>query len=181
MNDKTDDSKDEKSLFAQAVKGARRLAQDKIKPHRPRLKPVPHQRISDEQATLQESITMPFTNDDIETGEELIYARGGVQNNVMRKLKRGHYPVEAELDLHRLTSTQAYEALVNFLARCQQRGIRCVRIVHGKGLGSKEKKPVLKGKVNQWLQRRDDILAFCSAQPVDGGTGAVYVLLRRKK
>jgi DNA-nicking Smr family endonuclease len=181
MNDQTDDTNNDKSLFAQAVKGARKLAQDKIKPHRPRLKPIPHQRIIDEQASLQETISMPITQDDIETGEELIYSRGGVQNSVIRKLKRGHYPVEAELDLHRMTSAQAFEALVNFLGRCQQRGIRCVRIVHGKGLGSKEKKPVLKGKVNQWLQRRDDILAFCSAQPVDGGTGAVYVLLRRKK
>lgn len=181
MNDQTDDTEDDKSLFAHAVKGARKLAQDKIRPHRPRLKPVPHQRMLDEQASLQESISMPVTQDDIETGEELIYSRGGVQNSVMRKLKRGHYPIEAELDLHRLTSAQAFEALVSFLNQCQRRGVRCVRIVHGKGLGSKEKKPVLKGKVNHWLQRRDDILAFCSAQAMDGGTGAVYVLLRRKK
>lgn len=180
MGDETDKTDDEKSLFEQAIRGVRKLKNDKIKPHRKRVKPIPQQRISDEQGCLQESLTMPFTNDDIETGEELIYSRGGVQNSVMRKLKRGHYPIEAELDLHRLTAQGAYEAMVQFLSHCQQRGIRCVRIIHGKGLGSKEKKPVLKGKVNQWLQRRDDILAFCSATPVDGGTGAIYVLLRRK-
>jgi len=180
MSDKTDNDQDNKSLFEQAVSGARKLKQDKIKPHRRRLKPIPHQRLRDEQATLQESLSMPLTADDIETGEELIYSRGGVQNSVMRKLKRGHYPIEAELDLHRMTAKEAYQAMIVFLNQCQRRGIRCVRIVHGKGLGSKEKKPVLKGKVNQWLQKRDDILAFCSAQPVDGGTGAVYVLLRRK-
>ena len=180
MSDKTDDNDDNKSLFEQAISGVRKLKQDKVKPHRRRIKPIPQQRIRDEQASLQESLSMPPTSDDIETGEELIYSRGGVQNSVMRKLKRGHYPVEAELDLHRMTSKEAYQAMVTFLNRCQRQGVRCVRIVHGKGLGSREKKPVLKGKVNQWLQKRDDVLAFCSARPVDGGTGAVYVLLRRK-
>ncbi len=180
MSDESDKDKDDKSLFAQAVSGARRLEQDKVKPHRERIKPVPQQRLQDEQAALLESLTMPFTNDDLEIGDELSFSRSGVQNSVMRKLKRGQYPIEAELDLHRLTSQQAYESMVTFLGQCQQRGIRCVRIIHGKGLSSKENRPVLKSKVNQWLQQRDDILAFRSARPVDGGTGAVYVLLRRQ-
>lgn len=181
MSDKSDKDKDNKSLFAQAVAGARQLKQDKVKPHRERIKPVPQQRLQDEQAALIESFAVPFTDDDLEIGDELSFGRSGVQKTVMRKLKRGQYPIEAELDLHRLTSKQAYEAMVTFLGQCQPRGIRCVRIIHGKGLSSKEKRPVLKGKVNQWLQQRNDILAFCSARPVDGGTGAVYVLLRRQK
>jgi len=177
---KKSDGDDESALFAQAMAGTRRLQHNKVKPHRSRIRPVPQQRLLDEQASLRESLTQPLLSEEIETGDELLYRRGGVQNTVIRKLKRGHYPIEAELDLHRLTSAQAFEALVLFLKKCQLRGLRCVRIIHGKGLGSKEKKPVLKGKVNQWLQRRDEILAFCSATPTDGGSGAVYVLLRRK-
>lgn len=179
MSDPSDDDIDDKSLFQQAVSGARKLEQDKIRPHRKRIKPIPRHLISDEQAALEESLAMPYVPDDIEVGDELLFSRNGVQNSVIRKLKKGQYPLEAELDLHRLTSLQAYEALVTFITQCTQRQIRCIRIIHGKGLSSKEKRPVLKGKVDRWLRQRDDILAFCSARSFDGGTGAVYVLLRR--
>lgn len=179
MNKKPDQEADDTSLFRQAIAGSRKLKQDKIRPHRDRVKPVPRQRIRDEQAALEESLVVPYTTEEFETGDELLYSRNGVQHNVMRKLRKGRYPIEAELDLHRLTSEQAYQAMVSFLAHCKQRRIRCVRLIHGKGLGSRQKRPVLKGKVNQWLQQRDDVLAFCSARPVDGGSGAVYVLLRK--
>jgi len=122
---------------------------------------------------------MPPDQADIEVGDELLFSRNGVQNSVMRKLRRGQYRSEAELDLHRLTAVQAHQALTSFILHCQRRHLRCVRIIHGKGLGSKDQRPVLKGRVNQWLRQWDDVLAFCSARPCDGGSGATYVLLRK--
>ena len=138
----------------------------------------------DEQSVLDESLE-PLSLDTIvdtkfNSEDEISFARSGVQQNVMRKLRRGLYRIEAELDLHRMTSEQAHEALRDFIVQCQYRHIRCVRIIHGKGLGSANKLPVLKSRVNSWLRQWDNILAFCSARKCDGGTGAVYVLLRRK-
>jgi len=178
----TDDSKfddDGPALFRKAMADARRLKHDKIVPHRQRIKPQPLQRWRDEQAVLAESIDPVSDMAEIEVGDELLFSRNGVQHSVLRKLRRGQYRVEAELDLHRMTSQEAYAALSSFIQACKRRQYRCVRVIHGKGLGSKEKRPVLKGKVNQWLARWDDVLAFCSARPCDGGTGAAYILLRR--
>jgi len=115
----------------------------------------------------------------IETGDELHYKRPGVQNRVLKKLRRGEYRIEAELDLHGLIADEAKKVTARFLANARTRRKRCVRIIHGKGLGSKGGTPVIKQKINFWLSHRDDILAFCSALPRDGGTGAVYVLLKQ--
>lgn len=117
--------------------------------------------------------------EELETGEELFYARPGVQHSVMRRLRRGGYRCQAELDLHGLFVPAAREALARFLAESRDADRRCVRIVHGKGLRSGERGPVLRNKVASWLRRRDEVLAYCSARRVDGGTGAVYVLLQR--
>jgi DNA-nicking Smr family endonuclease len=95
----------------------------------------------------------------------------------MRKLRRGQYRVESEIDLHGLTLPEAKQGLREFLARSIYEGRRCVRVVHGKGLGSGPRGPVLKNGVNVVLRRTDAVVAFCSARPVDGGTGAIYVLL----
>ena len=96
----------------------------------------------------------------------------------MRRLRRGHYRVESELDLHGLTVPEAKQALRDFLARAIARQCRCVRIIHGKGLGSGPRGPVIKQAVNVILRRTDPVIAFCSARQVDGGTGAIYVLLQ---
>ena len=157
----------------------RRLKHDKIGPLQRRIKPIPRQRHLDDRQVLQESLSPPSAWSDVEVGDELLFSRNGVQNSVIRKLRRGHYRVEAELDLHRLTAAQAHEALLDFILQCKQRHLRCVRIIHGKGLGSKDQRPVLKGRVNQWLQQWNDVLAFSSARPCDGGSGATYVLLRK--
>ena len=101
-----------------------------------------------------------------------------MQKKVFRKLKRGQYSIEAELDLHGLTKVEAEEQLNMFISEIRDQGIRCVRIIHGKGYGSTNKGPVIKPLVNRWLQQRSEILAFCSARPADGGTGAVYVLVK---
>ena len=117
---------------------------------------------------------------DMETGEELLFARDGLQHSVLRKLRRGQFSVAAELDLHGLRVEEARQELSHFLIHCRITHKQCVRIIHGKGNGSRRQQPVLKGKVNHWLRQRDEVLAFCSARPIDGGTGAIYLLLKRK-
>jgi DNA-nicking Smr family endonuclease len=111
-------------------------------------------------------------------GAALSFHRAGVRVQVMRRLRRGLYPVEDELDLHGLTQTAARDSLADFIARSRDSGRRCVRIIHGKGYRSGARGPVLKTAVDLWLRRHTDVLAFTSARAIDGGTGAVYVLLR---
>jgi DNA-nicking Smr family endonuclease len=108
----------------------------------------------------------------------LTFQRGGVRDQVMRRLRRGLVPSEAELDLHGLNQTEARDQLANFLAHSRDVGLRCVRVVHGKGYRSGARGPILKAAVNLWLRRHLDVMAFTSAKVIDGGTGAVYVLLR---
>jgi DNA-nicking Smr family endonuclease len=170
---------DDNTLFRHATADVRRLDQDRIAPHRRRRAPVPEQTLADARAVLGELLTETAVALDVETGEELCYARPGVQRATLRKLRRGQYVVQAELDLHGYTVPEAHGRLGAFLRDAHDRGWRCVRVIHGKGRGSVGKLPVLKGKVNRWLQQRNDVLAFCSARPADGGTGAAYVLLRR--
>lgn len=179
MANNSDNDEDDRHLFRQAMTGTRRLKHDKVAPVRRKLKPFPQQRYHDEQQVLLESMASLGDMADIEVGDELLFSRNGVQNSVMRKLRRGQYRIEAELDLHRLTATQALSELQNFIAQSRRRHLRCIRIIHGKGLGSKNQRPVLKGHVNQWLRQWNDILAFCSARQCDGGSGATYVLLRK--
>jgi len=108
----------------------------------------------------------------------LSFRRGGVRDQEMRRLRRGLYPTEDELDLHGLNQTAARDQLAEFIARSRNSGRRCVRVVHGKGYRSGARGPVLKTAVNLWLRRHMDVMAFTSARMIDGGTGAVYVLLR---
>jgi len=116
---------------------------------------------------------------DMVTGDEaLSFHRAGVRTQVMRRLRRGLYPIDDELDLHGLSQAAARDELADFIARSRGRGCRCVRIIHGKGYRSGARGPVLKTAVNLWLRRHLDVTAFVSARAMDGGTGAVYVLLR---
>jgi DNA-nicking Smr family endonuclease len=108
----------------------------------------------------------------------LSFQRGGVRDQVMRRLRRGLIPSEDELDLHGLNQTEARARLADFIARSRDAGSRCVRVVHGKGYRSGARGPILKTAVNLWLRRHLDVMAFTSAKVIDGGTGAVYVLLR---
>jgi DNA-nicking Smr family endonuclease len=108
----------------------------------------------------------------------LSFHRSGVRVQVMRRLRRGLYPIEDELDLHGLTQTAARDSLADFIARSRDSGRRCVRIIHGKGYRSGARRAVLKTAVDLWLRRHTDVMAFTSARAIDGGTGAVYVLLR---
>jgi DNA-nicking Smr family endonuclease len=108
----------------------------------------------------------------------LSFQRGGVRDQVMRRLRRGLIPSEDELDLHGLNQTEARDRLADFIASSRDAGSRCVRVVHGKGYRSGARGPILKTAVNLWLRRHLDVMAFTSAKTIDGGTGAVYVLLR---
>ena len=114
----------------------------------------------------------------LETDEALSYTREGIGPDVVRKLRRGHWVIQDQIDLHGMRRDEAREMIVEFLRQAALRGIRCVRIVHGKGLGSVNNEPVLKKLVHKWLVQRSDVIAFCQAKPADGGSGAVVVLLR---
>jgi DNA-nicking Smr family endonuclease len=141
--------------------------------------PWPHQRERDERAALDESLHGPLSPEDaMESGEELVYVRNGLSPQVLRKLRRGFWVVEDALDLHGMNRVQAAASVAQFLRHCVHRRLRCVRIVHGKGLGSHNREPVLKGKLRKWLSQRDEVLAYCQAPARDGGGGAVLVLLK---
>jgi DNA-nicking Smr family endonuclease len=114
----------------------------------------------------------------ISGGAALTFQRAGVQTQVVRRLRRGLFPIEAELDLHGLTQTAARDQLARFLTQSRDAGCRCVRIIHGKGYRSGARGPILKMAVDLWLKRHLDVMAFTSARAIDGGTGALYVLLR---
>ncbi len=171
---------DDSEVFRQAVSNAKRLeVEDRVASVKPKPKPRARFARADEAAVLAESL-----EDDIDAiehghGGALRYQRQSVGRRTMRKLTRGGYSVQAELDLHGMTLTEARARLRDFVQYSAQQGHLCVRIVHGKGLGSGERGPVLKSAVNSWLRRWDDVLAFVSTRQVDGGTGAVYVLLQR--
>jgi DNA-nicking Smr family endonuclease len=173
------------NLFRQEVADAVVLPPaNRAVPTRPRVKPVPLQRLKDEEQVLIDSLADPWGildqggRDSIESGEELFFVRPGVPAAALRKLKRGGWVIQAELDLHGLRSDEARIVLAGFLVQCARNDCRCVRIIHGKGLRSKNREPVLKHKLRHWLMQREDVLAFCQARPADGGSGAAIVLLK---
>ncbi len=173
-------SDEDRALFREAVAGTRRLKHTpRVNPPRRRPPPRPLQRERDEARVLDDMFSEPIDPADLETGEELLYARTGLQHKLLRRLRRGELAIEAELDLHGMTRLEARQALSEFLHHCRGRGCRCVRIIHGKGRGSHQKKPILKQYVDHWLRQVDTVLAYCSAIPAHGGTGAIYVLLKR--
>ncbi len=174
-----DNPDDPKSQFARAMKDVHKLTQDRVAPFRPRLRPIPWQSRRDAQAVLAEMLSFTPHDIDIATGEELLFRRSGIDKETVRRMKNGYYVLEGELDLHGLTVEQARGAFAGFLHEATRQGLRCVRIIHGKGLGSEARLPVLKGYVNRWLRQTNAVLAFCSARPEQGGTGAVTVLLKR--
>jgi DNA-nicking Smr family endonuclease len=181
MTDKKYDiSADDREAFRRAMADVQMLPQDKIAPMIKRPPPRPLQREKDARQVLRDMMSDSLDPAELETGDELMYASEGLQPAILRKLRRGKYRIQGELDLHRMTSEQAREAIIAFIARNKASGRRCVRIIHGKGNGSYNKQPVLKGKLDRWLRQRNDVLAFCSARPMDGGTGAVYVLLAKR-
>jgi len=170
----------DQDLFRQAAGPVRPLQQPPkalLKKEQP--KPIPLQRQLDEQAALQEALSDAFDASTLlDTDELLSYRRPGVGPDVTRKLRRGDWAIQRQLDLHGLRTEDAREALGQFIREAHQQGIRCVRVVHGKGLGSPGKTPVLKGRVQGWLAQKKEVLAFVQARPAEGGAGALVVLLQ---
>lgn len=162
-------------LFREQVVDAQPIRQELAEPYRRRPPPIPRPRELElpgegERPTLAES--------EVETHDFLLFARPGVQRRVIADLERGAIEVGLEVDLHGLSVELARRTLAEFLTECTHRRIRCARVIHGKGQRSSGRPPILKQKVNYWLRLYDQVLAFCSATRRDGGTGAVYVLLR---
>lgn len=172
-------SESERQLLQEAMQGVTPLHHDKVAPQQQ--KPDVDALMQRETAAVLQELAQCDGVDQIEAGEGLVFSRGGLPHRTLRDLRRGKFALQAELDLHGLTRDPARQAVVSFIAHCQSQGLRCVRIIHGKGLSSYNKQPVLKGSVGKWLTRCDAVLAFCSARPQDGGTGALYVLLRKGK
>jgi DNA-nicking Smr family endonuclease len=110
--------------------------------------------------------------------ETLSFRRAGIQDQLFKKLRRGLIPAQAEIDLHGLTQQAAWDCLTEFIVHSRDESLRCIRVIHGKGYRSGARGPVLKSAVNSWLRRSHDVVAFTSARAIDGGAGALYVLLR---
>ncbi len=159
--------------FRRALGDVERLPKSK-RAELPRARPVPYPRQTrlDERAVLAESVGPYSADDAMESGEELLFVRPGVSRQTLRKMRKGHWVVEAQIDLHGLNRQEALSSTSAFLLNATRRGHRCVRIVHGKGLG------VLKAKLRKWLPLRDEVLAFTQAPAAQGGSGALLVLLR---
>jgi DNA-nicking Smr family endonuclease len=163
--------------FKKAVADVEPLKRRKrVELKRPAAPPVPRQRQRDESAALAESLSGPLSADEaLDSGEELSYLRDGMARETLRKLRRGHWAIQDGIDLHGLTRDQAASVVVEFLQHCLAHGLRCVRIVHGKGLG------ILRAKLGKWLPLREEVLAYCQAPANEGGSGALLVLLKARR
>jgi DNA-nicking Smr family endonuclease len=169
---------DDSRLFRKAIGDVRRLEPVAAPPAAAKPAPHPHMLEADEAAVPGELLDMAFDPASLEVGEELSYLRDGYSPKLLRQLKRGQFSVQDDLDLHQMNAAAAQASIVTSLAESKQHGRRCVRIVHGKGLRSRAAGPVLKGLTDRLLRRRDDVIAFASARSMEGGTGAVIVLLK---
>ena len=154
------------------------VKQDYAELRSPKPSPRAKQQEADDKQVLVDMLSDHHAH--LATGDELSYHQDGIQKSVLRKLRRGQYRIEAEVDLHGYNSDGARKALIHFIAYAKDQHYRCIRIIHGKG-HNYARGPVLKPLVNSWLRQKSEILAFCSARPQDGGTGAVYVLLKGTK
>lgn len=167
----------EADVFREAMAGVRQLTPaNRREHHRVKAEPIPRQRHLDEQLVLQELLTTSAVPSDLECGEELLFLRPGHSPHLVRKLRRGHFSVADTIDLHHLSEPVARDVLAGFLANSARRGLGCVRVVHGKGLRSRGA-PKLKLMTQHLLRKHPSVIAFASCRPVNGGTGAVDILL----
>lgn len=174
-----DNDVDDSQLFQEAVKGARPVKVNRVAHPVKKPKPIPKKLYEDERQVLRDALSDGYVPlHEMESGEELLYLRDGQSPMILSKLRRGHWVIQAHIDLHGLISDEARLYVSEFIADCKKKGIRCVRIVHGKGLGSRNREPVLKHKLRSWLMQKDEVIAYAQAKPNDGGSGAVIVLLK---
>ncbi|HEU4618034.1 MAG TPA: Smr/MutS family protein [Gammaproteobacteria bacterium] len=172
------DGEEEVAAFREAMRDVKPLkAANRVTGSRARPAPVARHSRAARRAVLDESLNGILHE---QPGGETEFARPGLPQHALRKLRRGGYSIGAEVDLHGMTRLEARDALKEFIAECTALGLGCVRVIHGKGSRSGPDGPVLKHAVHEWLARFKDVLAFTSATTRHGGTGAVYVLLRRR-
>ncbi len=173
---------DERALFRAEVAGATPLTSDRVHHEPPPPPAVPRQRRADERAALDDALHGPIELEDrLEGGDEPNSLRPGLSQAILKDLRRGRWVIQAQIDLHGYNRDAARAALGSFLGDCLARGERCIRVIHGKGLGSPGREGVLRTLVRGWLARRNEVLAYCQARPTDGGDGALYVLLKAPK
>ena len=173
-------SEEEIALFRQAVADVRPLrGLNRIRLTQQPPWPEPRPMALDEPVARVDGLSdsIPWY-DTLDSGAELEFRRPGLSHQHLKNLRCGHWPIQSEIDLHGHTSDEARQQLALFLNECRHFKLRCVRVIHGKGLCSKNREPVLKFKTANWLMQRDDVLAFCQAKPAEGGGGALVVLLR---
>lgn len=175
-----DKSVDDFALFREEMRDATPIRHDRLPPATSKPAPKAGRHRLEDDNPAGEAFSGMFAPDTVGNEEYLEYRGPGIQHRLFSRLRSGRVHLEAELDLHGMTLAKAEPALSQFLEICQQQQLRCVRIIHGKGWGSRDNKPVLKSKINFWLRQSEAVLAFCSATVEDGGTGALYVLLKRQ-
>lgn len=174
-----DSQDDDIDHFRRHVSDVRPLKHDGIAPLPGQLRPKARFRRRDERDALRQSLEEDPESMEFGSGQSLSFSHPSVGRRTLQKLARGRFTVQSEIDLHGLTVAEAKTALADFIEESIDSRYRCVRIVHGKGRGSHKRGPILKRKVDAWLRQWHSVLAFVSARQVDGGTGAVYVLLRK--
>ncbi len=164
-------------LFRQSIGKVRSVKSDKLvlKPDK-KPSPRPKSQPVEEPDPLDNSVDLNVEK--LSQEDKLSFLAPGLQKNVLRKLRKGYFGLDGQIDLHGLTSSEAKRQFISFLQSSIENGCRCVHIIHGKGYGSENYHPVLKNDLNIWLRQHKDVLAFCSTPPREGGTGAVFVLLK---
>lgn len=166
------------ALFHAAMRDVAPLpASDKVISSGSEIPPLPRKARYQEQVVSADVLSDHIAVE-IEAGDEWSYVRPGMSHQTLRRLRRGHWGIQGNLDLHGFTRDEARRVLSAFLDECVHKNFRCVRVIHGKGLTSKNRKPVLKARVGNWLMQHADVLAFCQAKPEDGGGGAILILLK---
>ncbi len=169
---------DERALFRDAMRDVTPLpASDRVVHADKYIQPIPYQTDCSEQLLMDDSLSTDISLE-IETGDAWSFLRPGLSRQILRRLRRGYWGIQANLDLHGLTRDEAKLELITFLHDSCTRHFRCVRVIHGKGLSSKNQEPILKARIGSWLAEYHHVLAFCQAKPKDGGGGAVLVLLK---
>lgn len=181
MAKKNPPSDDDIDLFRRSVGPVRKVAQDRAAHARQAPSPRPRKQSPEDTRPVADGFSDGYDIGSVAAEETLFFARPGLQQRQLQRLRRGQLSCGAELDMHGMTIAVARQELVDFIAHCRDRNLRCVRIIHGKGYGSGNQAPVLKNKLNNWLRQLPEVLAFSSTQLRDGGTGAVYVLLKSQR
>ena len=169
----------DQDLFSRAIGATKPLRQKAAVPLAPEPPaPIPVQQQLDEQRVMRESLSDEFdVSTLLDTDDAMSFRRTGINTDVTRKLRAGEWSIQREIDLHGMRSDEARDALGAFIRDAYKQGLRCVRVVHGKGLGSPGKQPVLKTKAQRWLIQKNEVIAFVQAKPAEGGAGALVVLL----